>query len=221
MLFKLTVPTAAYETTQYQFQRTLETLRTIDGNTPTADDPTAPLPVAPAKPEPVRPKKVLSDGSDRPKPVTAPLTTELTVSTRKVTLRYPEGWSATDVQENGLVLKNGEVAGPVTVKVFSTLDSDAPLTALFKLSSASLADYKQVEKREDADPRPNKAGATVSYVWRKGTAANGDLMTMEAYGQSGEHYFLASYRLTDPLAYASERKALEALLSQMSLEVAP
>jgi len=228
LLFHFDVPTTSFDDAQLQFQKMLESLHTVDGSTPTVEDPNAPLPAKPEKVEPVAKKVVLSGEKGEGKAEPAPLSAEAIVSTRKVLLRYPDGWTipapaaGAEAPPEGIVtLKNGSVSGPISLQLFSSLDSEPYKNALFRVSSVSLNDYAKVEKRFDVDDKTNKAGSKVGWVWRQGTSASGPLVTLEAYVASGDYYLIATYRLTDPKRFDDERKAIEALIDRLSIEPAP
>jgi hypothetical protein len=142
----------------------------------------------------------------------------LTVSTKPVVLKLPQGWRAEGVEDGKLTLRHDDLKGPIQVEVRSTLDSDPALTALFKLSSQSLEQFQSVTKREDTSNQTNAAGCRLTTVLRIGKTAEGDLIVHEACGQQGDFYFLSTYRLTDPAALAAERKLIASLLEQVSLQ---
>jgi hypothetical protein len=142
----------------------------------------------------------------------------LTVSTKSIILRVPEGWRAEEVDGGKLVLKHENLSAPLKLELHSTLDSEPAQNALFKLSSESLGDFTAVTRREDTSKEANKAGCLITTVWRTGKSANGDLVVHEAAGVQGEFYFLSSYRLTNAAVLPAERKLIESFLSQVSLQ---
>lgn len=221
LLLNLTVPAGAYPNVQYELEQALESLHTIDGSTPKEDNPDQALPDADKKPEPVYPKHVLDDGKVKAKSVKSKQSVELSVSGRRYIVHLPDDWTAVDPKDGTVGLKSQDLATPLNVTLFSTLDSDPPQNALFKASSKTLGDFASVDQRDDQDPKKNKAGCEIGWVWRKGTSAQGPLMTFEGYGYMGDAYLLATYRITDPAAYANERRAIKALFDQISIEPAP
>ncbi len=222
MLVRLTSREADYDAVSYEFHQAMETLRTTDGKIPLADDPGIKLDPAPKKPVALPPPAKVIDGDKKVVESVKPTqTAEATVSLRKVKLLYPEGWTAEPAEGNKLVLKHPEVRDPLVVELYTTLDSDPPQRALFKTSTASLALFTQVTAREDKAAAVNKAGATISSVWRTGKTEKGELASYEAAGSEGEYYFLTSYKQTDMALYRVERKLVEALIDLLTLEPMP
>jgi hypothetical protein len=54
-----------------------------------------------------------------------------------------------------------------------------------------------------------------------GKVEKGEAASYEAVGQSGEYYFLITYRQTDMALYKNERKVVEALVDLLSIEPVP
>jgi hypothetical protein len=211
-----------YDNVSYELLKALETLRTTDGKAPVMDDPAVKLDAAPKKPVAVPPPpKVLDSGEKTAVAVKPTQTAELTISLRKVNLRYPDGWTVTQSVDNKISLKHPEMQQPLTFELFTTLDSDPPQRALFKASSKSLSQFLQVVSRDDKAAAVNKAGATITSVWRTGKAESGELASYEAVGASGDYYFLVAHKQTDMPTYRTERKLIEALVDLLTIEPAP
>jgi hypothetical protein len=223
LLMRLDTREADYDNLEYTFLKALESIRTIDGSTPVADDPAVKLEATgPIKPEPVaRPPSVISVAANGNKVELPPQKTELTVSGRKVQVLYPDGWALVSAEDNVMTLKHENMSVPVTITLFTTLDSDSPEKALFRISSESLKLYSKVDMREDTAPKENRAGTTIATVWRSGTAADGNIGSFEATGQAGEDYFILTYRQTDGKALKKERLLLQDLVQRIALEPAP
>jgi hypothetical protein len=222
MLVRLTAREADYDAVSYEFHQAMETLRTTDGKLPLPDDPGVKLDPAPKKPVALPPPPKLLDGEKKPVTAVKPTqTAEVTVSLRKVKLLYPEGWTADEVQGNKIVMKHPEVRDPVVLELFTTLDSDPPQRALFKASTVSLGLFTQVTAREDKAAALNKAGASLSSVWRTGKTEKGELASFEAVGAAGEYYFLTSYKQSDMALYKVERKLIESLVDLLTIEPMP
>lgn len=218
LLVRLTAPTAEFEKAQFSFQESLQSLRTLDGSTPQEDDENIALTVPKKAPtEPPKVKVIKTGGKDKvdsAKLVDIPLV----VSTKSITFKVPEGWRAEGVEDGKFTLHHESLSAPIKMEFHSTLDSEPAQNALFKLSSASLNDFTAVTKREDKSKEANKAGCLITTVWRIGKSADGDLIVHEAAGQQGDFYFLASYRLTNAGAFPAERKLIENLLAQVSVQ---
>ena len=201
----------------------LETLKYVDGSLPKEDDPSITLEPITKKTEPVAPvPKIIDAPPTGPKIVyKAPGTVDFVVSTRKLKLRLPEGWSAENSNNEVVKLKVASLSTPIEVHGFSILDSDQPTTALIKKAAQDLNDYSSVTSREDFAPVTNKAGCLVSSVWRVGKSAEGDLVTGYATGSSGDFYFVLTYRQKDKTNYKADRKVLDQLLKHISIELVP
>jgi len=223
LLLRLTAPTADFDKVAYEFNSMLETLRTVDGKLPKEDDPSIDLePVTKKTPQAPLPPHSLEPVNKHPKSLAkAPVAIETVVSTKKVILRVPEGWSAVGAKENMLELKSDGLNVPLHIQLYSTLDSDLPDVALIKLSANDLPLFSKVSSREDTSQKANSAGTSISTVWRVGQADSGYLVTGEASAAMGQYYLLLTYKQTSGIAYKTERKLIEALLSQVSIEPAP
>lgn len=110
---------------------------------------------------------------------------------------------------------------PVQIQGFSVLDSDQPSVALVKRAAVDLNDYSSVTSREDVAAHVNEAGNSVSSVWRIGKASSGDLFTGYATCASGDFYIVLTYKQTNSSSYKADRKTLNELLKQISIEIAP
>ena len=221
MHVRLTTRQSDYDNVAYEFLQALETLRTVDGKLPTPDDPSIKLDAPPKKPTPLPPPpKILDDGSKTNSVVKPTQSQEVTVSERKVNLRYPEGWTVVETLGTKVVLKHADLILPLVIELFSTLDSDSPQKAVFKTSSKSLNEYLQVASRDDKAGQLNKAGANITSVWRTGKTADGEMATFEGAGAADSFYFLLTYRQTDMSVYRNERKIIDALVDLLTIEPA-
>ena len=223
LLLRLTSPASDFDKVNIEFGRLLETLRQTDGKLPQEDNPNVDLTDITPKLEkaPIRPHSVDPTPKKTIAPIRAPVSVETVVSTRKVVLRVPLGWTAENIKENGFDLKTPELNGSIHFQVFSTLDSDAPNAALIKFCATDLDTFTKVGSREDSNPDLNKAGCTISTVWRVGKDANGDLTTCAAMGSMGEYYFLTMYRLNSVASVKAEKRILDALFKSISVEPLP
>ncbi|HWD40289.1 MAG TPA: hypothetical protein VG944_15680 [Fimbriimonas sp.] len=216
LLFRLTGPTGDFDKDQYEFTQAMETLRTTNNQLPTEQDPDHPKVAQPVA-DPGAKHVIFSPGAP-PKPILAPISTPLVVSTKNVLLRIPKGWSASHIDGNTLQLSNAGLPYAVDVKVFSVLDSDPPMTALVKASAVSLNDFTTVSSRQDTAAAPNQANCVVSSVWREGSGAKGNIISYEAIGKSGDFYFLATCRPIPGPSASAQRKLLQELIGQTSIE---
>ncbi len=223
MFLRLTSPTAEFDKVFYEFSRVLETLRQLDGKLPVEDDPTKDLAPAPKKPSlaDLGPHAIETAKAGKVHETKAPIAVDVVVSTKKVTVRVPTGWSTDKVKDNSLELNETTLSSPLHVDVFSILDSDPAPTALVKLSASQLDKFSSVTSREDSGPSTNKAGCTTAAVWRIGQSASGPRMTCEAMCSMGGYYLLLTYSQSNLAQYKADRKLIELMLKQMSVELAP
>jgi hypothetical protein len=216
MWLRLTAPQAEYDNVSYEFHQAMETLRTFDGRAPLVEDPRVQIDTTTKAQAPLPPPKVLDDGRKETGAVVPPNKASLRLANRDLDVHYPDGWTA-KVEQNRVTLTNPALDKPVVVVVHSTLDSDPPLRALFKLSSTTLEVMNKVDSRQDRNTAPNRAGAQLTSVWRTGTTTGGTLSAFEAVGQSGNFYFLTSYRQTNPDRVAAERRLIESLVDNLTI----
>ena len=199
----------------------METLRTTDNTLPKAQDPNA----APTKKEPKLDPKELKHPLFMPPAVAktkpAPVAIPLVVSTKKVEVHVPEGWTAEHVSGSSFALRNAALPYTLDVRIATSLDSDPPQTALMKTSAKSLADFDKVDRREDDPIAANQAGCVVTSIWRQGSNAKGRLASMEAAGVSGEFYFVITCKPSSGPDFLLQRKIIEALLDRISIETVP
>jgi hypothetical protein len=214
-LFRLTGPAADFDKAQYEFDNSMQSLRTLDNTLPKAQEADKPV----AKEDERGLKHVIIAPTPPPKYRLAPIAVPITVSTKSIVLRIPKGWSAKDVKDNVLTLDNPELGYPVQVTLATSLDSDPPSIALSKANGISLADFRTVTKRYDSPIAVNDAGCTTESTWRDGLGAHGKLMSMEAVGVSGDFYFIASCRPVPGPTYIAQKKLIDGLLSEISIDI--
>lgn len=217
LLFRLTGPTASFDSAQYEFTKAMETLRTTNDTLPTAQEPGKVIPPPPPPPGPDAKHPLFAKQKIDPK--AAPLSLAVAVGDRKMLLRVPEGWRLEKFGNDVATLRHPDVKGPVTVKLYATATAPRPTEALAAMSNATLDEFKAVAAREDTSGAPNKAGNPVVAVWRRGEGASGPHASLEAVAVTGDYYLLVSCR-PQPGA-ASERKVVQAMLDAVGLEPAP
>jgi len=221
LMFKLTASPDDFDKAEYAWRETMQTFRT--GMALKPEDPSKPRDTKNAQrisqpPVIVTKPKSLDAESKVVKPA---LTLEATAAGRKLLIRYPAGWVAKIAEDGVITFTHPEVSGKITATLASSLDSDPAARALFIASSKTLNDFQKVAKRDESVPTANKAGATSASVWRVGTSAQGDLFTCDSTVAQGDFYLVLSYRTTNGSKIGGERKAVEALLQMMTIDVAP
>jgi hypothetical protein len=223
LFLRLTSRASDFDKLFYEFGKVLETLRQLDGKLPEEDDPTKELAPAPKKPElaDISFHAIESAKTAKTAYFKAPTTADIVVSTRKIVFRMPTGWAPDKVKGNTLELTEPTLSSRLHVEFFSLLDSDPAQVALTKLAASHLDQFTKVANRTDVGPNTNKGGCSVALVWRVGESTKGPLMTCDAMGTMGGYYFLMSYSQTDEVQYKADRKLIELLLKQVSIELAP
>lgn len=224
MQMKLTAPSAVFDQVWQSLQGTFETLHTLSGTAPIeeTDGPD----VVPTKkdkkkdPPVTQPAKRTDIG--RPtgdaKLFKGPVVVPIVVSTKTVNLRLPNGWKADEVKDNTVTLHNPKLADPVQIEVRSALDSEPAASALSTRVAAGLSVFQTGAIREDGITKANRAGCSISPVWRTGKTDKGDLMTLSFTGAQGDFYLLASYQATDGKNFKEDRARIQELLDGISLE---
>jgi hypothetical protein len=228
LLFRLTSSAGAYDEAEFAWRQVLQTIKTLDGSIPKAEDPDR----VPEEPPKGSKPGISKPGITKPPPVTelgkpkasdfkkASVAIPLKVANRDFLLRIPADWVAEVKGPDRVVLRNKALAGDVSVSIASLLDSDSPGRALAKASIATLKEFDKVVSREETLPKANTAGAMMAYVWRVGSSTSGPHCTLEATGLTDEQYWLARWSGVAKEG-APMLKVLLGLCGQMSLERAP
>ncbi|MEA2553540.1 MAG: hypothetical protein QOJ65_1716 [Fimbriimonadaceae bacterium] len=223
--FRLEAPASSYDNAEYEFRQALQSLRTLRGDMPKPEDPNHPLPESeyilqkPVKP----PKEVyLQSGKQKTgsKIAKGTVSVPLTVSSRKVLLTMPEGWTSEIAMDGTVTLHNPAVKGVLVAYVFTTLDSDPPQSAVLKASGMSLEEFTKVDARRETVKESTAAGANLDAIWRVGSGDKGPLSTCDAVGATGDLYWVFRYRLQGTVS-EGEQKAVQSLLESMSADPAP
>lgn len=221
LMFRLAASPDDYDKAEFAWRETMNTFRT--GSAWEAEDPSKkPDPKAP--PRTLLPKPVVTKANsldNEVKITKPPVAIAATIAGRKVEVRIPGEWAGKVQEDGSIVLSHPEVGGTLRLTLASSLDSDPPQRALLISSSKTLNDFQKVSKRDESAPAKNKAGAMVSAVWRTGTQAQGDLFTCDAASTSGDYYFLLNFRCVNAGKVGAERKIVETLLQNCSIELLP
>lgn len=216
LLFRLTANSSDYENVQYEFQTVLESLRTTDGALPKVEDgkvPTGPT----TKPTLVPRKSALKDADGVHKPQLGPVHVDLTVSTKPIRVYLPLAWNCEVSDNRVLNLTKKGLVGTLQVKIFTTLDSDTPNAALTKQAGENLLKFDVVNIREDIAPYQNRAGTSVSKIWRSGKGPSGSFWTLDGIFENGEWYGLFAYSNKLSKTDGETRVILNDLISQFGV----
>jgi len=217
LLFRLLGPTSDFDNVQYAFTTAMQTLRTVDGKMPVEEDPDHPLPAA-KKSDPLPSARVPIGTDAKPKKaVIAVNVAKVVVSTKNLAFHYPDGWTVVSNTGTTIILKSDEATAPVTFTLSSSLDSDTASSTLLNATVQDLGLFDTVSLRLDSPTLENQAGCTISRVWRIGKDAKGVLYTLDASGQQGDYYFIASFKGTSKSDSDDDRKAIQDLLNAVSI----
>lgn len=221
LMFRLGASPDDYDKAEFAWRETMNTIRT--GRPLKPEDPTLkPDPKAPQQTQLPTPVITKPNSLDKEVKITKPpVAVAAEVSGRKVELRIPGEWAGKVEEDGTLTLTNPDVAGNVKINLASILDSDPAARALLKASSKTLGDFQKVAKRDESIPEKNRAGAMIASVWRTGTTAQGDLYTCDASGANGDFYFILHFRSVSTSKIGAERKLIETLLANTTIEVLP
>jgi hypothetical protein len=226
MFFRLSAPTAYFESAEFQWRQALETIRTVDGAKLKPNDPNAPRSQSGKKAEPVKAietKVVVIDGGG-PKASSAKrgeIEIPCEAANRKLTLFVPKGWSVTPNADGTMSLRHTDLSNSATLQVLSSLDSDPAQRALFVASSKSLGDFSKVKTRNEMLPTASPVGAMASRVVRVGEGGSGALLALEAVVQKDLFYVLITYRSNQARDFEEDQRTLDSLLQRTSIEPIP
>lgn len=230
MLYRVTASPEQFANVDYSWRQVLQSLRTWTGELPKVEDPSVEIKVNNPKDRTNNPNRPPDDDIPHPtvpneiktsntrKFVKEPVVSQTELNGLKVEFHVPADWKLTPGADGTYTLTSSALDGKVDLKLQSQAATFAPATALAQASGASLAEFASVDKRDDDFPKFNKAGMPVAQVWRVGKTASGAMMSLDASGQSGDAYFIASYKTADIAKFKAIRKVIESLLDRMSIE---
>jgi hypothetical protein len=229
MMYRITASPSEFDKADYAWRQVLLTLRTWYGEMPTVEDGSKPAvkdPKAPPKGPPqddILHPQIPQQINKAPvvKVVKAPVANTIDLSGKKVEIHAPSDWKLELGKDGAFTLSNPGVSGPITGTFFVAAAADPASIALFRVSAADLNDFVTVVRRTESLPKPNRAGVTVAQIWREGKTASGNLFTCEAAVVTMDYYLILTHRTTDPARAVGEQRLIQALLDQMSIELAP
>lgn len=222
MLFRLTAPEALFDDAEFVVRKALESIRTLDGKLPQAEDPAA-VPLPPergAKNKPPAPPKVIELGATGGREVEkAPEKHAAKVAGRDVAFHFPSGWKLEALESGELRLTSENAPGFVSVRLASTLDSISPPRALLRASIESLKEFVDSSLREETVPKANKAGQRAARVWRTGKGASGPIASFDGVVFHDIFYAVITWKGT-AADYAPILQTLMEFLNTVSVEPA-
>jgi hypothetical protein len=230
MMYRVTASPEEFDKADYAWRNVLQSLRMLDDSLPKIEDPSVKIERKDPKATPP-----LKPGDDIPHPniihplhapakvklVKAPVAGKLTIGTANLEIHLPADWKLQSDKDGVYTLTNAGLSGPATLKVYSVAAFVPPAIAIATASGESLKDFTKVTSREEQLPKANRAGAAISAIWRAGTGAKGQIFSAEATAQTGDFYLLLTFRSTNESRWSSDRRLIESLLEQASVEPAP
>lgn len=221
--FRLTASSSVYEEAERSWREALQSLRTMSGAMPEAENPDriVETPATPPKIEKPKPQVTFSAKGPTPSRVyRGPVKIPARAAGKDVQLLLPEGWRA-DPEGDAFILTRKGLLGTIRMEVAGTLDSPPAERALLAAAAKTLAEFSQVAVRDESRPQTTRAGAVLQIVRREGKAMEGNLVLVHASGASADFYWLLTYRATDPKHYRRDSGALEGLMTGASVVLAP
>lgn len=218
LMFRLEASENSFSDANQAFRVALQSLRTLDGKTPTAEEPFRKQ--DPAEFKKVKPALTPLVLKDEGKPASATVQTQeerakldLTLAGKSVAFSYP---SKLKVEKKGEVWIATTAEGEnLEIRFASSLDSDLPGTAYRKAWSATLDEFDGVVDRQDATF--TEKPFVLNWVWRIGKGTDGKaLFQLHAVGEQEDFYFLV--KLKGGEVSAETRSRLEQILKSLRIE---
>ncbi len=222
MLFRLTCNAEDFDVADAAWREAFQSLRTTDGLPVGAEDPNhkptkAELEAKPAAPLPVT---MLGSGPKHVKYTKGPVSVSAKSGGKNAVIRLPAGWVAKSQSDGSWLLTAPGETIPVNMTLASTLDSDPPKSAMFKMGAASLDGFTSETDLSENDDLTNRAGGVVTSMWRTGKTAKGVRTTCDATIVSGDLYLLLHFS-SDLASVDAQRGAVTNLLMGTTIDVAP
>lgn len=221
LVFRVYASPDNFDKADAAWRQVMQSIRTVDGTLPSAEDPNRKLTQAELNPGSFR-KTIWT----APQPPKVPLekgavAAEITRGGKKVQFLVPAGWKVQQNADGTFTLTSPVLTGAVKVAVQSDVDSDPAGKALIHASGASLDPFTKVLKREEKGPFVSRSQMNVIWIFRNGLAGAKPHFSYDAAGQSGDYYWVATWSGDDAGGATKDRHALDALVDVMSVEPAP
>ncbi|MBX7134903.1 MAG: hypothetical protein K1X67_19730 [Fimbriimonadaceae bacterium] len=221
--FRLTSQSSVYEEAEKTFRDALQSLRTVTGQMPEAENPDRIVETPVVVPKVDKPKPVTVLSAKDPGPgrlYKGRVKVPTKAAGRDVLLLLPDGWTATP-ESNKFILSRKGLNGTVKLEVAGVLDSPSAERALLAESAKALAEFAAVTLRDEPPTVTTKAGARLQSIRREGRTSAETLVVVNAAGASGDYYWILEYRIADPKLYRKDVGALDGLLQGASVTLAP
>ncbi|HRI43658.1 MAG TPA: hypothetical protein PLL78_01475 [Fimbriimonadaceae bacterium] len=221
--FRLTASSSVYEEAERSWREALQSLRTMSGSMPEAENPDriVDTPIVPPKVEKPKPQVTFSAKGPTPsKLYRGPVKVSARAAGKDILLLLPDGWRA-DPDGDAFILTRKGFNGVVRMEVAGTLDSPPAQRALLASAAKTLGEFAQVTMRDESRPVTTKAGALLQIVRREGRSMDGGLVILHASGASGDYYWLLTYRANDPKHFRRDSGSLDSLMNGASVVLAP
>lgn len=220
-LWRLSAQAADFELANTQARAVLQSIRTEDGRLPTAFDPTVPVSEDLRRPDRAERRTTwkLPDPGKK-EPVKGDRQVETSAGNIPVLLFYSGEWTFAP-EGNGLVITHPRVTGKVTMRAYSTPETDPPGRMLLRQSGQTLNQFAKVAKREEHGPVRSLSGSQIMMIWREGTSVAGALFTFDAVGATADYHWILGWKSTDPKTAAVQRDLISQLVQSLSIEPKP
>lgn len=220
-LWRLTAPASAFDQANTQARAVLQSIRTENGRLPKIFDPTIPQSEDLRRPDRAEKRTTwkLPDPGKK-EPVKGDRQVETVAGNIPVLLFYSGEWTFA-AEGNGLVVTHPKVTGKITLRGYSTPETDPPGRMLLRQSGQTLADFAKVDKREEHGPVRSLSGSQIMMIWREGSSASGPLFTFDAVGATGDYHWLLAWKSSDPKSAAVQRDLISQLVQSLSIEPKP
>ena len=220
MLFHLKVPASVQDEMAFEWQQTLETFRTLDGNPLASEDPSKP---SVARPPVVatESKRPLTVDKEKVSKVPANRLIRVEINGRKLEIELPEAWGFTDQKDSQVTLVNKAKKVSFGAEILLRIDSEPADAWLARFAGTDLAAYATIALREDAENVPTRFGTTYGYTIRSGKGNIGYRWSGGGYVNGADAYLKGTFTGTDATLFPEQKKAVEALFAALKVRTLP
>jgi hypothetical protein len=218
LLFHLKAPASGFESAFFEWQRSLESFRTITGAELPVEDPAAPPETRP-RPGPVNVRKVVDALKPPQKRKDLTFAGQMSVSGKTAQIDLPPGWRLSAVDGARAKLVHAKRALDVGIVLSYALDSPDPLRVLIEQTTKRLEEFNRVKQREDVERVVTPYGLRGS-VARIGEGKSGTLVQFDGYYANPDFYIMFEYVSADAKRWPEARQELYTLQSSINVQLA-
>ncbi|MDX2064787.1 MAG: hypothetical protein SFX74_03485 [Fimbriimonadaceae bacterium] len=217
LLFHLKAPASGFEAAFFEWQRSLESFRTVSGTELPVEDPSAPPETRP-RPGPVVVRKVVDTFKLPPKRKDLTFAGQMSVSGKTAQIDLPPGWLLKDVDGAKGRLVHPKLGLEVAITLNYTLDSPDPIRSIIETSAKRLDQFERVIQREDVERAATPYGLRGS-VARLGEGKAGTLVQFDGFFANPDFYLLFEYAGTEIKRWPELRRALYDLQASVDVKL--